>query len=81
MEHVQEPEESDVCLIPDDEENEVTDAEREKARQVREDADKEDEEQEKEKVQEKEAEAETEGNSNKIKNTCIYKKTNFFFRY
>uniref|UniRef100_T1GGJ3 Uncharacterized protein n=1 Tax=Megaselia scalaris TaxID=36166 RepID=T1GGJ3_MEGSC len=60
VEHVQEPEESDVCLIPDDEENEVTDAEREKARQVREDADKEDEEQEKEKVQEKEAEAETE---------------------
>lgn len=45
VEHVQEPEESDVCLIPDDEETEVTDAEREKARQVREVADKEDEEQ------------------------------------
>lgn len=34
-----------MCLIPDDDETEVTDAEREKARQVREDADKEDEEQ------------------------------------
>lgn len=45
VEHVQEPEESDVRLIPDDEETEVTDAEREKARQVRVDADKEDEEQ------------------------------------
>lgn len=42
VENVQEPEESDVCLIPDTE-TEVTDAEKEKAIQAREDAEKENE--------------------------------------
>ncbi|XP_055857252.1 zinc finger MYM-type protein 4 isoform X2 [Episyrphus balteatus] len=58
VENVQEPEESDVCLIPDTE-NEVTDAEKEQAIQARETADKENEAAEAEKAAaEKEAEAE-----------------------
>ncbi|KAL9895610.1 zinc finger protein without children isoform 2-T4 [Glossina fuscipes fuscipes] len=45
VENVQEPEESDVCLIPDDTENEVTEAEKEQAILARENAEKEDAEQ------------------------------------
>lgn len=40
MENVQEPEESDVCLIPDDTESTVTDAEKEQAILARENAEK-----------------------------------------
>lgn len=40
VENVQEPEESDVCLIPDDTESTVTDAEKEQAILARENAEK-----------------------------------------
>lgn len=41
VENVQEPEESDVCLIPDDSETTITDAEKEQAILARENAEKE----------------------------------------
>ena len=42
VENVQEPEDSDICLIPDDPETEVTQAEKEQAILARENAEKED---------------------------------------
>ena len=59
VENVQEPEESDVCLIPDDTENEVTEAEKEQAMLVRENAEKEDAEAETEALAKKEKDKET----------------------
>lgn len=52
VENVQEPEDSDICLIPDDPENEVTQAEKEQAILARENAEKEDAEAQKERDKE-----------------------------
>ncbi|XP_053969457.1 zinc finger MYM-type protein 4 isoform X1 [Anastrepha ludens] len=57
VENVQEPEDSDICLIPDDTESEVTEAEKEQAILARENAEKEDAEAEAEKEKERETEA------------------------
>ncbi|CAD6991527.1 zinc finger MYM-type protein 4 isoform X2 [Ceratitis capitata] len=53
VENVQEPEDSDICLIPDDPESEVTEAEKEQAILARENAEKEDAEAEAEAEAEK----------------------------
>ncbi|XP_067614637.1 zinc finger MYM-type protein 3 [Eurosta solidaginis] len=62
VENVQEPEDSDVCLIPDDPETEVTEAEKEQAILARENAEKEDAEAEAEKEREKDADVTGEKN-------------------
>ncbi|XP_017473394.1 PREDICTED: zinc finger MYM-type protein 4 [Rhagoletis zephyria] len=59
VENVQEPEDSDICLIPDDPESEVTEAEKEQAILARENAEKED----------AEAEAETDKDETSEKDT------------
>lgn len=88
VENVQEPEESDVCLIPDDTESTVTDAEKEQAILARENAEKrsgkENTSTEKSKVDKEtnEENAETGSYSHEARGKFLYKQTvNYLYAY